>query len=137
MSSCANVEGVYTYNPDTEMWEKRPPKGRLRVYVLVNVMCIEKCRGFLEDLTELLKEPSRRGHASLSIVMCTRFSKICRDTQAKELFRKFGIIASPSLVAELDGKVLAKLQGTARIEEGFEEFVRTLSEALKRVASPA
>jgi len=115
---CPDVleEGVYRYEPGRG-WVRGLPslrEGPL-VLVFVNLLCHMGCARVLGLVERLLGGLVEEGRVRVGLVVCTRFRYVCFDDEARGLFTRFNIIASPS-VALLEGDQAVLLKGSMRIE---------------------
>ena len=118
-------EGIFTYDITSNKWLKQNKEAPIKLYVVSKVVCLGKCIDMINYLVERLEPLLRSGTASLSVALCRNFRK-CSDREASEVFKKYKIIASPSLVLIIDGKLEEKLQGSLRIEEKLEELLNRI-----------
>ncbi len=120
-------EGIFTYDIKSNKWLKTSRETPIRLYVVSKVVCLGKCIDMINYLVERLEPLLRTGIVSLSVALCRNFRK-CTDREASEIFKKYKIIASPSLILTIEGKLEEKLQGSLRIEENLDNLLGKIEE---------
>jgi thioredoxin-like negative regulator of GroEL len=129
-------EGVYRYVPGRG-WVPglpEPGAGKPVVLVFVNALCKPGCERAARIIWEKLGRLIEEGRVYMALVVCTRFRYVCYHDEAKQLFAKFGVIASPTIVVLQGGKVLASVKGSFRVSR---ELAGVLEELASRLSGEA
>lgn len=125
-------EGVYRYEPGRG-WVRGLPSLREGpvVLVFVNLLCRPGCVRVMGMVERLLGRLVEEGRVRVGLLVCTRFRYVCFDEEARGLFSRFNIIASPSVVVLYgSGEPLAAVKGSLRVER---ELPGVLEELRARV----
>ena len=122
-------EGVFFYDPERG-WVRavQPPRPGNTLIVFVNVLCKHTCNELFHQLSEKARELLGRA-VDVYLVVCTRFHKVCGDPDTRNLFRAHDVIASPTVVLYISGRLVAKLQGRLRLEQNLDNVVKAIAEA--------
>ncbi|ABM80185.1 hypothetical protein [Hyperthermus butylicus] len=130
--SCPELaEGIYTYQPGAGWVRGLREGGKATILVFVNVFCQHACNDIVQRIFSKLAGLVNSGAVGLVLVVCTRFRRVCSDSDARRLFMIYNIIASPSVIAYAsNGILLGSAKGSLRVE-------RELDSLLDRVAAHA
>lgn len=110
-------DGVYHYVPGKGWLPGLPSlKDAPVILIFVNVLCRTSCEHVLALLQSSVGREIAEGRIRIGLVVCTRFRYVCYSDEARQLFGRFNIIASPSVIVLANGEVVASLKGRLRVD---------------------
>jgi len=134
------AHGVYVYDPDGKVWSKASPSDALegsglRVVYFGNTRCAA-CTVFNVYWNILAERISKNGvPARLVAVICGWFSGECASEDAKRLFKRYSVSASPTILflcGEGADSVVDRVEGVWDDERLLGKIKRLIEEECKK-----
>lgn len=120
-------DGVYHYVPGKGWLPGLPSLQEAPVILIfVNMLCRTSCEHVLSLIRSMAGREVLEGRIRLGLVVCTRFRYVCYSDEARQLFGRFNIIASPSVVVLANGEVVASLKGRLRVDRELPAVLESL-----------